>query len=73
MTAEWPPKTDKSPAMQRVVSDFAGVEGNAYDRADCVICAKVGLQPGDFRDDLSRAEFGISRMCQDCQDKVFGK
>ena len=25
-----------------------------------------------FRDDLSRKEYSISGLCQDCQDKVFG-
>ena len=25
-----------------------------------------------FRDDLSRKEYSISGMCQDCQDEVFG-
>lgn len=27
----------------------------------------------DFRDDLSRKEFGISGLCQKCQDSVFGR
>lgn len=26
-----------------------------------------------FRDDLSRGEYSISGLCQDCQDKVWGK
>ena len=26
-----------------------------------------------FRDDLSRKEYSISGLCQDCQDKVFGE
>lgn len=25
-----------------------------------------------FRDDLSRKEYSISGLCQDCQDEVFG-
>jgi hypothetical protein len=35
----------------------------------CVSCGK----PADkFRDELSRKEFQISGLCQDCQDKTFG-
>ena len=26
----------------------------------------------DFRDNLSRREYNISGLCQDCQDKIFG-
>jgi len=40
----------------------------------CVTCKGVGRWgPNlDFRDDLSRKEYSISGMCQDCQDSVFG-
>ena len=27
----------------------------------------------DFRDNLSRKEYSISGLCQDCQDEFFGK
>jgi hypothetical protein len=26
----------------------------------------------DFRDEISRKEFGISGLCQPCQDGIFG-
>lgn len=26
----------------------------------------------EFRDELSRQEYGISRLCQKCQDGIFG-
>lgn len=35
----------------------------------CVCCGKPATE---FRDDLSRREYGISGLCQACQDKVFG-
>lgn len=36
----------------------------------CVACGK----PADkFRDPLSAKEYGISGLCQACQDGVFGK
>ena len=34
--------------------------------------AKDGTISSPFRDDLSRKEYSISGMCQDCQDVLFG-
>lgn len=42
---------------------------------DCIangICACCGQAVEGFRDDLSKREYEISRMCQKCQDGVFG-
>lgn len=39
---------------------------------NCPFCNKVILM-SDFKDELSRKEFKISGLCQDCQDKTFGK
>ena len=36
----------------------------------CPCCKKP---VGKFRDKLSLKEYGISGMCQDCQDSVWGK
>ena len=35
----------------------------------CVSCGEVA---GEFRDELSRKEYGISGLCQTCQDGIFG-
>jgi len=35
----------------------------------CVGCGEFNLE---FRDELSRKEYGISGLCQCCQDNVFG-
>ncbi len=35
-------------------------------------CVKCGESATDFRDELSRKEFGISGLCQSCQDGIFG-
>ena len=35
-------------------------------------CVKCGESAVDFRDELSRKEFGISGFCQSCQDDIFG-
>jgi len=34
-----------------------------------VKCGEFGLW---FRDELSRKEFGVSALCQSCQDGIFG-
>ena len=35
-------------------------------------CVKCGESAVDFRDEISRKEFGISGLCQPCQDGIFG-
>ena len=35
----------------------------------CVFCHKP---VGEFKDALSQKEFGISGLCQKCQDGIFG-
>ena len=37
-------------------------------------CATCGakIKPDEFRDKLSEKEYTISKMCQRCQDSVFG-
>ena len=35
-------------------------------------CVKCGEAATDFRDALSRKEYGISGLCQPCQDGIFG-
>ena len=35
----------------------------------CVMCGEEAIE---FRDSLSKKEYGISGLCQKCQDKVFG-
>lgn len=42
------------------------------ERVDRGMCAMGEHPVGEFRDELSKKEFGISGMCQSCQDKTFG-
>lgn len=37
----------------------------------CATCSSTRVTPEDFKDALSRREFEISKMCQNCQDSVF--
>src|SRR5207245_1156884 len=65
----------KHPAMEKALTDLFG-----HDRREtiqqnrCVPppigCGKLALS---FRDELSRREYTISGLCQDCQDTAFGK
>lgn len=34
-------------------------------------CVTCGKSADNFRDEISRREYGISGMCQECQDSVF--
>lgn len=36
------------------------------------VCVTCGQPVGEFRNALSQKEYGISGMCQECQDSVFG-
>lgn len=47
--------------------------GRSRQKPECITCGSSAIQPSDFRDDLSRQEFQISRMCQVCQDEIFGE
>jgi len=38
----------------------------------CGFCGKAH-RPTELKDELSKKEWAISRLCQECQDKVFGK
>lgn len=37
----------------------------------CPFCGKTINPETEFRDDLSLKEYGISGLCQKCQDEVF--
>jgi len=41
------------------------------DQGCCPFCDKP-VDPKALRDDLSRKEFGISGLCQECRDEMFG-
>ena len=43
---------------------------NLQQNSDCAFCPHPNLK---FRDELSKREYQISALCQDCQDEMFGK
>lgn len=38
----------------------------------CPFCQDA-IKIEDFKDEISRKEYGISGLCQKCQDKMFGE
>ena len=66
--------SNKTPEIEAALEDlgqllFGRSRQVAADNQSCMVC---GTDANFFRDDLSRKEFSISRMCQSCQDKTFG-
>lgn len=40
---------------------------------DCPFCGSDKTQSEDFKNEISRTEYCISGLCQNCQDKFFGE
>lgn len=64
--------SEKSPEMENFLNGL-GIRLFGRDRNSscCVCCGNTNVSRNDFRDNLSWKEFGISRMCQQCQNSVF--
>lgn len=65
----------KSPEMEKQL-DYISSMLYGRKRSDALqnnVCVTCGNKVEGFRDELSKKEFGISGMCQDCQDSVFGQ
>jgi|WetSurMetagenome_2_1015567.scaffolds.fasta_scaffold567277_1 hypothetical protein len=62
--------TEKSKEIDDLLTYIAGIRRQEAAAASiCTVCKKP-LTP--FRDSLSRREYEISGLCQECQDSVFG-
>ena len=66
-------KNMKTAGMENMLDDMAKVlfgRGRkvAMDNQMCVMC---GNDANRFTDELSRREYGISGMCQSCQDGTY--
>ena len=68
--------SDKTPEMEDALSELFGIDRRDSIRANRCIPPPIGcgkeVNPDEFRDEISRKEFCISGLCQECQDKVFG-
>ena len=68
-------KMPKSKEMENTLEGFSSVlfgtsRKESLENSICVICKG---EAKEFHDPLSEYEFGISGMCQECQDNVFRK
>lgn len=63
--------TDKAPEIDDFLKNSLGFDRKGSIQSDkCVSCKGDAKE---FRNDISRNEYRISGMCQECQDSVFGK
>ena len=64
----------KSPDMEETLEEFTqNVWGRSRNDNICVTCGAEDVgKPEYFKDDISWEEWKISRMCQRCQDKIWG-
>ena len=60
----------KDRPFTRLAAEVLG--GGAVEALDAGRCPFCNGPVGEFRDELSRREFGISGLCQKCQDATFG-
>ena len=65
----------KTPEMQNALDRLTKeMFGRCYSQSiNDHVCVTCGQKVEKFRNVLSLKEYGISGMCQDCQDSVFGE
>jgi hypothetical protein len=64
----------KSPEMKRLL-DKISQQVYGRKRSECLesaTCTSCGSEVKEFRDSLSRKDYGLSGFCQKCQDETFG-
>jgi hypothetical protein len=64
------PMSEKTEAVKSMIEGlFPGTKEHLANKR-CPLCHEA---IGEFRDSMSMREYEISGMCQDCQDKIFGR
>jgi hypothetical protein len=66
-------KETKSPKMAATLDDLSLAmfgRSRTVAKAGCS-CVSCGGRADKFTDEISKREFGISGMCQTCQDSIF--
>lgn len=66
--------TVKSEEVEQAIASISGEDRRIRIREDRCVKPPIGCgKPATkFRDEISRKEFTISGLCQECQDKIFG-
>jgi hypothetical protein len=63
----------KTPEMENYLGEITRkIFGRSRQDSACVTCGSPKIKQEDFRNIRSWDEFGISHMCQACQDDTFG-
>ena len=57
----------KSPEIKEFLEAVFGRSSSIVNQ----VCASCGESARNFQDELSRREYSISGLCQQCQDEVF--
>ena len=67
-------ETNKSHEMESLLENMGQqLFGRSREvSSDNQLCISCGTDANHFRDEISRKEYGISKLCQTCQDSVFG-
>lgn len=64
--------TEKAPEIEALINSMFDIDRRGTIKSrKCAFCS-VSVDENDFRDELSKKEYTISGICQDCQDKTFG-
>ena len=61
----------RAPELESLLNAVIPERKERLANAQCATCG-ADVRLADFRDAISRKEYLISRMCQKCQDSVFG-
>lgn len=62
----------KKPNLNKPIFTFFPHMKTHIENNECPLCEKI-IKESDFTDELSKKEYGISGLCQSCQDGVFLK
>ena len=60
----------QKPNLNKPVFKMFPEQKKLVEQGKCPICSKE-IKETDFEDDLSKKEFTIAGMCQECQHKTF--
>lgn len=61
--------SEKTPQIDDFITKVFGIDRKANITNN--VCTMCGKPATTFKDELSKKEFSISGMCQECQNKVF--
>ena len=67
--------SEKSPGMVKFLDQFTHATFGRRRHNSIVddVCVTCGGDAKEFKDELSKREYTISGLCQECQDNVFGE